>query len=189
MSGALRPSWIRLWAGAALAVLGLGVFGFLLPGASRKLEQRRRAGTEARADLDRAERNLAELQAENQRIKDNRSALERLLRDLPAATVADLSWRLSQTLFEQSSRHGVRLLAVKYGGPTREGSHGLGLESVDVEFTATGLFQELKAFMLALERGRLPFAVVTAKLDESPEGGRLTIGLRAFRQAPEGAAP
>jgi hypothetical protein len=36
--------------------------------------------------------------------------------------------------------------------------------------------------MLALEGSRLPFAVVSAKLDESPDGAQLTVVLRAFRQ-------
>ena len=55
---------------------------------------------------------------------------------------------------------------------------------MDVEFNATGVYMNLKAFMLALEGSKLPFAVVSAKLEESPEGAHLTITLRAFRQSP-----
>ena len=81
------------------------------------------------------------------------------------------------------------LIAAKYGPPTREGSKGSLLESVDVEFNATGIYKNLKSFMLALEGSKLPFAVVGAKLEESPEGAHLTITLRAFRQtsAPPGS--
>ena len=51
-----------------------------------------------------------------------------------------------------------------------------------MEFNATGVYMNLKSFMLALEGSKLPFAVVGAKLEESPEGAHLTITLRAFRQ-------
>jgi hypothetical protein len=97
--------------------------------------------------------------------------------------VGKLHWKLSQTLFELTKKHQVRLISVKYGPPTREGSKGSALESVDVEFNATGVYMNLKSFMLALEGSKLPFAVVAAKLEESPEGAHLTITLRAFRQS------
>jgi len=105
--------------------------------------------------------------------------------------VAQLTWEVSQELFTLAARHGLRLVAVKYGGPAREGTRGLPLETVDVDFTVIGLYERMKAFMLGLERGRLPFAVVSAKLDEHPEGAQLAVTLRAFRQAPaaEGGRP
>ena len=79
-------------------------------------------------------------------------------------------------------------MAVKYGPPTREASKGSQLESVDVEFNLTGIYLNLKSFMLGLEGSKLPFAVVAAKMEESPEGAHLTITLRAFRQATPTAA-
>jgi hypothetical protein len=51
-----------------------------------------------------------------------------------------------------------------------------------VEFTAIGVYKNLKSFMHALEGSGQPFGASTVKLDESPEGGRLSVTLRAFRQ-------
>ena len=182
MNTSLRTSNIRAVIGAILAVLGLIVFVFVLPDASQKLGQRRKAATEARNTLDRARRDLESAQAESQRLKVNRDALEALMKNMPAETVGKLTWKLSRALFDLSAKHGVRLVAVKYGGPAKEGTKGMLLESVDVEFTTMGVYKDLKAFMLALEGSGLPFAVVSAKMDESPEGAHLIIVLRAFRQ-------
>jgi hypothetical protein len=77
----------------------------------------------------------------------------------------------------------MRLQTVKYSLPSREGSRGTDLESVEVEFTALGLYGAQKAFMLDLEGSGLPFAVRDGRLEESPEGARLTLVLRAFRKA------
>ena len=52
-----------------------------------------------------------------------------------------------------------------------------------MEFNALGVYQSLKSYMLALEGSGLPFAVGAVKLDESPEGARLSVVLRAFRKA------
>jgi len=188
MNTSLRTSTIRTVLGAILAALGLIVFAFVLPDASQKLGQRRKAATEARNTLDRARRDLESAQAECERLKVNRSALEELMKNMPAETVGRLTWKLSRALFDLSSKHGVRLVAVKYGGPAKEGTKGMLLESVDVEFTTMGVYKDLKAFMLALEGSGLPFAVVSAKMDESPEGAHLIIVLRAFRQM-TGPAP
>jgi hypothetical protein len=72
---------------------------------------------------------------------------------------------------------------VKYGQASREGTKGSGLESIEVEFVAVGLYANHKAFMLDLEGSGLPFAVRDGRLEESPEGARLDIVLRAFRKA------
>jgi len=114
----------------------------------------------------------------------DRKALDDLLRTMPSESIGKLHWRLSQKLFELSQKHGVRLISVKYGAPSKEGAKGSLLEALDVEFSVTGVFMNLKPFMLALEGSKLPFAVVSAKLDESPEGAHLSVVLRAFRQAP-----
>jgi len=179
----LRGSTLRVAAGGILALLGVGVGFLLLPRASRKLEDSRKAAAQAGTSLARAQGELAAAQEESLRLRQNRATLDRLLANLPHEPVGQLTWRLSQELFTQAATHGVRLVAVKYGGPAHEGTRGMPLESVDVEFTALGLYADLKAFMLGLEKGRLPFAVVSAKLDENPEGAQLAIALRAFRQA------
>jgi hypothetical protein len=72
---------------------------------------------------------------------------------------------------------------VKYGLPSREGARGTDLEAVEVEFVALGVYASHKAFMHDLEGSGLPFAVRDGRLEESPEGARLNIVLRAFRKA------
>ena len=85
-------------------------------------------------------------------------------------------------LHNLTTKAGVQLQSVKYGQPSKEESKGTGLEAMQVEFTVTGLYPNIKAFMRALEGSGLPFAVEDARLEESPEGARLTGTLRAFRK-------
>ena len=183
MSNSLRSSSIRLIAGGSLAVIALGIFAFVLPDASQKRSQRQKAAAVAQASLQRQQQELEAAQAEALRIRVNREALEELLKNMPAESVGKLSWKLSRTLYDLTSKHAVRLVTVKYGAPAKEGTKGMQLEAIDVEFTVTGIFMNLKSFMLSLEASKLPFAVVSAKLDESPEGAHLNIVLRAFRQS------
>ena len=182
MISSLRTSTIRLIAGAVLATIGLGIFILVLPDASQKLQQRQKAAAQAKETLVKSQQDLEAAQAESLRIRVNREALEDLMKNMPAETVAKLTWKLSRALFDLSAKHSVRLVSVKYGGPAKEGTKGMLLESVDVEFTTIGIYANLKSFMLALEGSKLPFAVVSAKMDESPEGAHLIIVLRAFRQ-------
>jgi len=182
MISSLRSSTIRLIAGGAMAVLGLGVYAFVLPDASQRRQSSEKAAADATKALDRQKNELASYQVEAARIRNDRKALEELLRTMPAESIGQLHWKLSKKLFELQQKHGVRLLSVKYGAPSKEGAKGSLLEALDVEFTVTGIFQNLKPFMLALEGSKLPFAVVSAKLDLAPEGAHLTVVLRAFRQ-------
>jgi len=188
MITSLRSSTYRLIAGGVLALLALGVFAFALPDASTKRTQSEKAAKDAGAALVRQKSELEAYQAEAERIRADRKALDELLANMPSESVGRLHWKLSQTLYGLARKHEVRLVSVKYGAPSREGAKGSLLEAVDVEFTTVGLFKNLKGFMLSLEGSRLPFAVASAKLDESPEGGHLTVVLRAFRQAPGAAA-
>ncbi|NTV76234.1 MAG: hypothetical protein HGA66_18780 [Holophaga sp.] len=183
----LRSSTFRLIGGGAMAVVGLAILLFVLPDASQRRGRSVKAAQDASRDLDRKNAELKAYQAEAERIRADRKALDELLRNMPAESIGRLHWKLSQKLFELAQKHGVRLVSVKYGAPSKEGAKGSLLEAVDVEFTLTGVFKSLKTYMLALEGSRLPFAVVSAKLDESPEGAHLTVVLRAFRQAPGSA--
>ena len=189
MSATLRASRFRLIAGGILALAGLITATFMLPDASEKRQRTEKALKEAATVYDRQVTELKAAQAESDRIKADRQALDALMQNMPAEDVGKLHWKLSQKLYELSKKHSVRLVAVKYGPATREASKGSRLDSVDVEFSATGIYLNLKSFMLGLEGSKLPFAVVGAKLEESPEGAHLTITLRAFRQSsatPEG---
>jgi len=183
MSSSLRASLWRLGGGAALAAAGLVVAVFLLPDASQKRAQTERAVVEAKTAADRQKTALEAARAQATRLQDDRKVLDDLLKNMPSEGVGKLHWLLSQRLFELARKHGVRLVSVKYGAPAKEGTKGSNLESVDVEFSALAIFKDLKAFMLALESSKLPFAVVNAKLEEAPEGAHLTITLRAFRQS------
>lgn len=184
MITSLRSSTLRVLAGGAMAVLGAGVFLFALPNASRRRLNGEKAAQDAAAALKRQEDEFKACQAEAERLRVDRKSMEELLGAMPAESVGNLHWKLSRRLFELAGKHGVHLVSVKYGAPTKEGAKGSLLEAVDVEFTLHGVFKDLKVFMRALEGGGPPFAVVGAKLDESPEGAHLTVALRAFRQAP-----
>ena len=187
MSASLRASKFRLAGGAVLALAALVIALFVLPDASQTRLKTEQALKDAMGAFDRQVTDLKSAQAEAERIREDRRAMDDLLRNMPVEGVGRLHWKLSQELFELAKKHGIRLITVKYGAATREASKTSQLESVDVEFSATGLYQNLKSFMLALEGSKLPFAVVGAKLEESPEGAHLTITLRAFRQAPAAA--
>ena len=187
MTASLRASKFRLAGAAVLAAAGLLTALFVLPDASQKQLKTAQALRDAEAAYERQSSELKKARAEAERIREDRQAMDELLKNMPVEGVGRLHWKLSQKLYELSKQHGVRLITVKYGAAAREAAKSSQLESVDVEFSATGLYQNLKSFMLALEGSKLPFAVVAAKLEESPEGAHLTITLRAFRQAPAAA--
>lgn len=178
----LRASRLRLGLGGLGLVLGLGVVTFLLPDASQQLTQKLRAKREAELARDRQVQQLAELQQLADRISRGRDTLEKLESRLPKGSADDLQWNLSKTLHLLAKKHGLRLQTVKYGLPTREGAKGTDLEAVEVEFVAVGVYASHKAFMLELEGSGLPFAVRDGRLEESPEGAKLNIVLRAFRK-------
>jgi len=183
MSSPLRASRLRLALGALGLILGLGVAFFLLPDASQQLAQKLKAKREAELNRNHQMQQLQDLQQLADRIRRGRETLENLEGRLPRGSAGELQWSLSKTLHELAKKHGLRLQTVKYGLPSREGTRGSDLEAVDVEFVAVGVYANHKAFMLELEGSGLPFAVRDGRLEESPEGARLDIILRAFRKA------
>ncbi|WP_026853307.1 hypothetical protein [Geothrix fermentans] len=183
MSSPLRASRLRLALGALGLALGLGVAFFLLPDASQQLAQKLKAKREAELNRNQQMQQLQDLQQLADRIRRGQATLENLETRLPRGSAGELQWSLSKTLHELAKKHGLRLQTVKYGLPSREGTRGSDLEAVDVEFVAVGVYANHKAFMLELEGSGLPFAVRDGRLEESPEGARLDIILRAFRKA------
>lgn len=183
MSSPLRASRLRLALGGLGLALGLGVASFLLPDASQQLAQKLKAKREAELGRNRQVQQLQELQQLADRIRRGRDTLEALEARLPSGSAGELQWSLSKTLHELAKKHGLRLQSVKYGLPSREGARGSDLEAVDVQFVALGVYAGHKAFMLDLEKSGLPFAVRDGRLEESPEGARLDLVLRAFRKA------
>ncbi len=183
MISVLRASRLRFGLGALGLLLGLGVAIFLLPDASQQLSQQLKAKKEAQFTRNRQVQQLQELQQLDDRIRRGRGTLAELEAKLPRGSAGELQWNLSKTLHALSKKHGLRLQSVKYGLPNREGARGTDLESVEVEFVVLGVYASHKAFMLDLEGSGVPFAVRDGRLEESPEGARLNIVLRAFRKA------
>ncbi len=183
MSSPLRASRLRLALGLSGAVAGLAVAFFLLPDASQQLAQKLKAKREAELNRNQQVQRLQELQQLADRIQRGRETLADLEARLPKGSAGELQWNLSNTLHALAKKHNLRLQSVKYGLPSREGGRGTNLEAVDVEFVALGVYANHKAFMHDLEGSGLPFAVRDGRLEESPEGARLNIVLRAFRKA------
>lgn len=179
----LRTSTLRAAVGGSLLLAALGVAIFVLPDAEKNLRDRDKARKDAQAALVTQMQILAERQNEVDTFLDGRKHLEKLEKGMPAGTVGDLQWAVSRVLHDLARDYGVRLQTVKYSLPSREGAKGTDLESMDVEFTVLGIYPSVKPFMLALEGSGLPFAVGSARLEESPEGARLSVSLRAFRHA------
>lgn len=182
LSRSLKASRGRLIAGASLLLLALLVGVFLLPDASTTLEQKLRAKTAAETARDKQAQRLADLQHLSDRIQRGQQTLADLEARLPKGSTGELQWQLSGVLHDLSTKAGVQLQTVKYGQPSKEESKGTGLETIQVEFTVSGLYPGIKTFMRDLEGSGLPFAVEDARLEESPEGARLTGMLRAFRK-------
>jgi len=183
MSAPLRTSAIRAWVGLCLAVAAALLALFVLPDANQELARRREASNRASRDLQQRKESLKGLNGLAERLKASEQKLADLEAKMPQKGTGQLQWDLSRTLHDLSTEHGIRLLSVKYNPPNRDAAKGTDLESIDVEFNALGVYQSLKGFMLALEGSGLPFAVGAVKLDESPEGARLSVVLRAFRKA------
>lgn len=179
----LRSSNLRLGIGASLLLASLVVGLWLLPGASQERDVKRKAAREAQTSLARQMQELEGYQTLADQIRLGQQKLEDLENHMPKGSIGDLHWSLSKTLYELAAKHGVRLQYVKYGLPSRDSAKGTGLESLDVEFSILGVYQSVKPFMLALEGSGLPFAVVSARMEESPEGARMNVVLRAFRRS------
>jgi Tfp pilus assembly protein PilO len=186
MNGPLRVSKLRLIAGGILLALAAVLVLFVLPDASQQKAQKYKASEDAKKSLTSQRTKLAALTEEDQRLTNSRKRLETLLGSMPDQSVGRLQWELSRRLYDLAQKNGVRLQSLKYGAATREGAKGTDLEILDVEFTVSGIYQNVKPFMLGLEDTReypLPFAIAGAKLEESPDGARLSVTLRAFRRA------
>lgn len=182
MNSSMKSSTHRLWLGLSLALLAVLVAIFLLPNASGRAAKERKSALEAQAALERQLQELSEFQNMLDGIQAGRQRIAELEEHMPKGSVGDLQFSLRNTLFKLANESSVRIPSIKYGVPNKDGSRNTGVESLDVEFTAVGVYQNLKSFMLALEGSGQPFGASSVKLDESPEGGRLTVTLRAFRQ-------
>lgn len=182
MTSPLRASRLRLVLGLLGTTLGVAVALFLLPDASQQLSQQLKARRDAEQGRNQQVERLKELQGLADRLRRGQQTLAGLEARLPRGSAGELQWSLSKTLHQLARKHNLRLVTVKYGLPSKEGARGSDLEAVEVEFVALGLYADHKNFMLELEGSGLPFAVRDGRLEESPEGARLNIILRAFRK-------
>lgn len=183
MSSPLRASATRAIIGGSALVIALAVAYFFLSDAGRQLKQERDARDKAKVALDLRGKDLERTQNLSERLDRDRAVLARLEAGLPSGSAGDMQWQLSRELHDLATKHGIRLQAIKYSPPAREGGTGSTLEAVDVDFSALGVYPNLKAFMRALEGSGLPFAAREVRLEESPEGARLQVVLRAFRRS------
>ncbi len=183
MTHNLRTSTLRAGMGAGLLALGLLGALLVLPDASNQLRQQQLSARDAARKLEAQRERLKTLEAEAGMIRRGRARIEELESRMPKGSLGELQFKLSRTLYDLAKVHPVRIQAVKYGTPTKDSAKGTDIENVDVEFTILGVYSVLKGYMLALEGSGLPFGVSSAKLDESQEGARLTVVLRAFRRA------
>jgi hypothetical protein len=181
VQGSIKTSTHRLWLGSGLCAAAAIIAISLLPSASGKAAKERKSALEAQAILDRQLKELSGHQETLDRINAGRERITELEGHMPKGNVGDLQFSLRNTLFKLAGESSVRLPNIKYGVPNKDGSKNTGIETLDVEFTAIGVYKNLKAFMHALEGSGQPFGASTVKLDESPEGGRLSVTLRAFR--------
>ena len=182
MNVTMKSSTHRLWLGVGLGVLAVLVAVFLLPDASGRAAKERRSAQDAQASLERQLRELSEYQNTIDQIQAGRQRIADLEEHMPKGDIGDLQFSLRNTLFKLAAESGVRLPSIKYGAPNRDGSRNTGIETINVEFVVIGVYQNLKAFMLALESSGQPFGATNVRLDEGADGGRLTVELRAFRQ-------
>lgn len=182
MNRSLRASTVRLAGGLLLLTAAIVVALFMLPDASQKRVQQEKAFGQARTQLKNQEDALGKMKARAENIGISRERMEEVLARMPQENEGQLKWKLSRALYDLAAKHGVRILYVKYGAPTREGAKGTDLEAIDVEFAASGIYQSIKAFMHAFEDSHLPFGLASGKLEETPEGARLTVSVRAFRR-------
>lgn len=182
MNVSLRSSSGWAAAGGALVLLSIVAGLILLPDAQRTRAQKQRSAQEAQKALESQRENLKTYAELAQNIQLGKAQLDDLEAKLPKGSVGQLQWDLSRVLHQEAQKAGVRLATIKFGLPSREGAKGTELESLEVEFTALGLYQAHKKFMSALEKANLPFAVSSARLEESPDGARLGVTLRTFRR-------
>lgn len=173
----LRHSRHRALGGAVALLVGLVLLTFVLPDASDSLSRQRRIRDQAKQLKQQQDDRLKSLQADASKLDRGQATLAALEARLPKGSAGDLQWDLSRALHEQAAKDNVRLSTIKYSPPTKEGD----LDAVEVEFTALGIYGPLRAYLRNLEGSGLPFAVRDARLEESPEGARLTIVLRAFK--------
>jgi len=183
MNVTMKSSVHRLWLGIGLGVLAILVAFFLLPDASGRAAKERRSAQDAQANLERRLRELSEYQSMIDQIQAGRQRITDLEEHMPKGDIGDLQFSLRNTLFKLAAESGVRIPSIKYGPPNRDGSRNTGIEAIEVEFIVIGVYQSLKAFMLALESSGQPFGATNVRLDEGTDGGRLNVTVRAFRQA------
>lgn len=122
--------------------------------------------------------------AEAERIKADKQCLSELINNMPTEDISKVQWKISKKLFRLASKHNVRLVNVKYAPASKIDTSVVTIESTSVDFDVTGIYADLKAFMLAVEQDEQNFIVTDTRLEETEDGGHLVVKLSAFWRSP-----
>ncbi len=182
-----KTSTIRSAIGVVMLIAAAGIYLGVLPEVSSQRTQQQRAAKSAKEQRDSQQKALNELKTKADNIELSRARMEEILGSMSNEGEGPLKWNLRKVLHELGGKHSVRIQSVKYGAPAKEGAKGTNLETIDVEVVSTGIYQSVKAFILALEQSNLPFGLAGGRMEEAPDGLRLTLTLRAFRRATQEA--
>jgi len=183
MNKSSKSSFVMAISGISLIVLAVGIAAFVFPDANQKRITQISVAKEARNNRDSQRQDLNRIKAKDKEIRESRQRMDEVLSNMSGESEGQLKWKLRKALHAIGNKHGIRIHSVKYGPLTKEGSKGTDLESIDVELVCSGVYQSVKSFMLGLETSNLPFGISNGRLDEGPDGIRLTLSLRAFRRA------
>ncbi|MFM8234114.1 MAG: hypothetical protein ACKN9J_03380 [Holophagaceae bacterium] len=178
----LYPATKQLIIGITGWVFSLLLVFIVIPQLRSTLESRTKAQKESISDSFVKKNQLDNLIKLSEKIHQGQDTLGRIQRLLPNQPSSQLHLALSGELHKLSKMHNVRLQNIKYSRSTKDVSKNLELESIESEFVVTGIYNDLRVFMRSLETAGLPYAVREARLEESSEGLRLTVNLRAFKK-------
>lgn len=179
VSADFRASSVRFVSGFILCIVGLLTVAFVVPSMQKKYISNSGLQDDILRSRHRQEKELNEMHVEA-----NWQLLEKFMMDIQVGDGQKLRWELSNTLYDLSAKHEVRILNVKYTPIVRLAIIGDNLESLSVDFDISGDCIHLKNFMLALEKSNRNSIVVEAKLEKDDESSHLAVKLFTFWRVP-----
>ncbi len=178
----LNPPTKQYIIGFGFWILSFLLIFMIIPKISKTLEKERKVQLESASEFTKKTNQLNELVNLSDKIRQGQESLIRVQKALPNVLSSQLQLSLSEGLYKLSKKYNIRLESVKYARGAKEGQKNTELESVESEFIATGTYSELRAFMFSFETLGLAYTVRESRLEESSEGLRLTVNLRAFKK-------
>ena len=168
--------------GSLAWALSLCSIFIVIPKLQNSIIRKTEAQKDSALDFTNKKNQLENLIKLSNKIRQGQDSLVRIQSLLPNIPSSELQLSLSRELHKLSKENNVRLQSVKYARPSREGQKNIELESIESELVVTGIYNDLRTFMFSLEKAGLPYAIREARLEESPEGLKLTVNLRAFKK-------